>query len=51
VDKNQIITKTHVEKESIETRIIEYNTMDFKKAHQSITYKDKIYNKLRRDVV
>ena len=38
---------TLIQREEIESRIQIHNTNHFKKAHESIAYKDKIYNKLR----
>ena len=42
---------TLIKREEIESRIREHNTNHFKKAHRSIAYKDKIYDKLRRNPI
>ena len=46
VDENNKIINTYVDQESIEDRIIKYNEMHFMKAHNTIAYRDKIYEKL-----
>ena len=51
VDNNQKIIETYVDRDSIEKALRMYNTQHFKQAHQSITYKDKIYEKLERDEI
>ena len=43
-DNNKV---TLIKQEEIESRIRDHNTNHFKKAHESIAYKDKIYEKLR----
>ena len=51
VDENNRIISTHVDWESIENKLIEYNEAHFTKAYDTIVYRDKIYNKLRDDHV
>ena len=46
IDKDNKIKNTYINKESIESKIIEYNAKHFTKAHQTIAYKDKIYAQL-----
>ena len=40
---NNEVDKTLIKREEIEDRIKKHNTNHFKKAHNSIAYKDKIY--------
>jgi len=47
VDEDNTIISTHVDRESIENKLIEHNEMHFTKAHNTIAYRDKIYKKLR----
>ena len=51
VDDNNRIISTHVDRESIENKLIEYNEAHFTKAHNIIVYRNKIYDKLREDHV
>jgi len=48
-DENNIITKAYIDRQSIEDRIIEYNTQHFEQAKQSIAFRDKIYKELKKD--
>ena len=48
-NNEEVITKSYIDRQSIESKIIEYNTKHFQQAHQSIAYKDKIYDKLKKD--
>jgi len=51
INHNNEIQKTIIDKESIENEIMKYNTKHFKEAHQSKTFKDKIYAELHNDVI
>ena len=51
VDKNNTIINTYMEQERIEQELSKYNEAHFKKAHDTIAYKDKIYVQLRDDQV
>ena len=46
IDEDNKIKNTYINKESIESKIIEYNTKHFTKAYEIIAYKDKIYTQL-----
>jgi len=46
VDDNNRIISIHVDRESIENKLIEYNEAHFTKAYETIAYRDKIYDKL-----
>ena len=50
-NNEEVITKSYIDRQSIESKIIEYNTKHFQQAHQSIAYKDKIYDKLKKDEI
>jgi len=49
-DEN-VIVKSYTDRQSIEEKIIDFNTKHFMQAHQSIAFKDRIYEKLKRDNV
>ena len=49
VDNNECIQETYVNRDRIEKEISKFNENHFKKAHNTIAYKDKIYEKLRED--
>jgi len=51
VNQNQEIIKTSIKKEEIEHTIFSHNLNHFKKNHNTIAYKDKIYSKLQDDKV
>ena len=48
-NNENVIIKSYVDCQSIKSKIIEYNTKHFQQAHQSIAFKDKIYDKLKKD--
>ena len=48
-DSYQIITNTYINKESIERKIMEWNTLKFEKAYNPFIYKDGIYNEVRNN--
>ena len=50
-NENNYNIKTIINREEIEARIKDHNTAHFKKAHDSIDFKDKTNNKLRLDSI
>ena len=50
-NENGEIQDTLVKREEIEEKISSYNTTHLKQAQNSIAYKDKIYQKLRQNVI
>ena len=50
-NEENVIVKTHAERQSIESKLIEHNKKHFKQAYQSIAFKDKICKKLKDDEV
>ena len=50
-NENENENITLIKREEIESRIREHNTQHFKKAHESIIYRDKIYEKLRTNSI
>jgi len=46
VDQSNNIHTTYVDRESIKTKLIEYNKVHYKKAYDSEIYNNKIYDKL-----
>jgi len=50
-NENGEIQNTLVKREEIEEQISSYNTTHLKQAQNSIAYKDKIYQKLRQNVI
>ena len=50
-NEENVIVKTHINRKSIESNLIEHNKKHFKQAYQSIAFKDKICKKLKDDEV
>ena len=51
IDEDNKIKNTYINKESIESKIIEYNAKHFTKAYQTIAYQDKIFTQLNDDKI
>ena len=51
MNSNNEVDETLIKREEIEDRIKQYNINHFKKAHNSIAYKDKIYERLRQNSI
>ena len=51
VNENDNVEETIIKREEIENRIKSHNTARFKKAHNSIAYKDKTHDELRHNSI
>ena len=49
VDDEGNIVETHLNREMIEKKLIQFNTKYFKQAQNTNTFNDKIYNKLKNN--
>ena len=48
-NNENVIIKSYADCQSFESKILEFNTKHFQQAHQSIAFKEKIYDKLKKD--